>query len=417
MGGAFLTARLFGEPQHPDAARLSYARYAVSGIPYSEKRSLGRAPNIGQDNKVQNFSADQLREQIGLLLRHWGMPEDKLVTTAAVMVDADLSGIDSHGVSMLMNYDFLIHEHRINMQAETKVVSETPAIAVLDADGGLGHPVALEAMGLAARKARNVGIGAVAVFNSHHFGATGYYVRQAAAQGLIGMATTSARVLAVIPTGGSVPALSTNPIAFAAPSKRGEPLVLDMSTSTVAMNKVKTYALKEQDIPEGWVVDELGQPLTDSTVAFDYLRTRAEGGLVPLGGSTTESGGHKGYGLSLMVQILSAALSGAALPGGGTVDGDNIGHFFLAIDPELFNAGGKALDYTADLIDMMHSTSPVNPQAPVLVPGEPEARSREERAHSGIPMSELLLASIQEVCKRNDVPFLLETEPQQMAAH
>lgn len=359
---------------------------------------------------MQTFTAHQLRKQIEILLRHWGMAEDKLRTTAEVMVDADLSGIDSHGVSMLMNYDFLVGEGRLNMQAETKVVTETPAIAVLDADGGLGHPVALEAMELAARKAATVGIGAVAVYNSHHFGATGYYVRQVAAQGLIGLATTSARVLAIIPTGGSVPALSTNPIAFAAPSNRGEPLVLDMSTSTVAMNKVKTYALREQPIPEGWVVDELGQPITDSTLAFDYLLKRSEGGLVPLGGSTTESGGHKGYGLALMVQILSAALSGAALPGGGTKDGDNIGHFFLVIDPQLFSADGKALDYTADLVDMMHTIPPVDAQAPVLVPGEPEARSRQERAQSGVPMSDLLLASIQSVCTRNGVPFLLEAE-------
>lgn len=359
---------------------------------------------------MQNFSVDLLREQIELLLRHWGMPEEKVETTVSAMVDADLSGIDSHGISMLMNYDFLIKEDRMNMRARSRIVTETPAIAVLDADAGLGHPVAVEAMNLAVSKARNVGIGAVAVCNSHHFGATGYYVRQAAEQGFMGIATTTARVLAVIPTGGSAPALGTNPIAFAAPTRTGEPFVLDMSTSTVAMNKVKTYALREEPLPEGWVVDESGHALTDSTVAYDYLRARAEGGLVPLGGSTTQSGGHKGYGLSLMVQILSAALSGAALPGRGTENGDDIGHFFIAIDPNAFNAGGKALDYTADLIDMMHSIAPVDAGNPVLVAGEPEARSRKERARTGVPMPDLLLKSIQEVCTRNSVAFILQPE-------
>ncbi|GGG64806.1 malate dehydrogenase [Kocuria dechangensis] len=359
---------------------------------------------------MQHYPAERLRDQIGILLRQWGMPEEKIDTTTEAMVDADLSGIDSHGISMLMNYDSLMQQHRMDLQAPVRTVTETPAIAVLDAGGGLGHPVAVQAVDLAITKARALGIGAVAVRNSHHFGATGFYVRRAAEQGLIALATTTARVLSVIPTGGSAPGLSTNPIAFAAPTAEGEPFVLDMSTSTVAMNKVKAYALKEQDIPEGWVIDEAGRPVTDSAAAFAYLRDRPEGGLVPLGGSTPVSGGHKGYGLSLMVQILSAALSDAALPGRGTERGDNIGHFFLVIDPEVFNPGGGAAAYTAELIAMMRATPPVDPGTAVLVPGDPEAAARKVRQRKGVPVPGLLLEAIREVCERNDVPFLLQSE-------
>lgn len=363
---------------------------------------------------MKKFTGDQLREQIEVILRHWGMSEADIETTATVMVDTDLSGIDSHGISMLMTYDKLVQDERINTSAQSTIVRETPAIAVLDADRGLGHPVAVRAMKLAIEKAKSLGIGAVAVGNADHFGAAGYYVRLAAAQGLIGLATTSGKLVTVVPTGGAAPALMTNPIAFAAPSERGEPFVLDMATSAVALNKIKSYVSKEKDLPVGWVVDDEGQPITDSAAAYAYVRAPgAAGGLVPVGGSSADTGGHKGYGLSVMVQILSAALSNAALPGGARADGENIGNFFLALDPELFNPGAKAPRYVADLVDYLHGIAPIDAQSPVLVAGDLEASSRIERSRSGVPVPDLLLKSISEVCSRNGVPFLLEPQAAQ----
>jgi hypothetical protein len=149
------------------------------------------------------------------------------------------------------------------------------------------------------------------VRNSHHFGAAGYYARLAAAQGLVALITSSACTVLMVPTRGTVPLLGSNPIAFAAPMAGGAPFVLDMATSTVATNKVKVYELNNKPVPAGWVADEQGAPVTDAAEAMDVIFRRPGGGITPLGGAEV-TGGHKGYGLGLMVQVLSATLTGAA---------------------------------------------------------------------------------------------------------
>ena len=344
------------------------------------------------------------------MLAGWGMGDADIELAEPAVVYADISGIDSHGIATLLVYDPLIDDGAIDMTATVSTMRETPAIAVLDGGGGLGHPVGTRAMDLAVDKARALGIGAVAVANSRHFGATGYYVRRAAAAGLIGIATTSTRTPAVTPTGGGRPVLGTNPLAFAAPLPAGEPLVLDMSTSTVAMNKIKAYALRDKPLPPGWVLDGAGASVSDAAMAHRGLVAGALGGLAPLGGSGTLLGGHKGYGLSLMVQILSAALSGAALPTREPGERENVGHFFLAMDPEHFAPGGAAQDYTGELTELMHAVTPTDEGPPVLVPGEPEAATRAERIRDGIPLPDSLLVALRDLCERRGVEFVLATE-------
>src|SRR5690606_17558885 len=153
-------------------------------------------------------------------------------TTARLLVETDLRAIDSHGVSMLPMYEKMREQGTLNMQPRYQRVRETPVLALVDADGGLGHPVACEAMRLACDKAAACGIGVVGVRNSHHFGATGLYAEMAAERGLLGLVTSSTSVAGVIPTHGAEPLLGTNPIAFAAPAGRHAPFLLDMSTST-----------------------------------------------------------------------------------------------------------------------------------------------------------------------------------------
>jgi LDH2 family malate/lactate/ureidoglycolate dehydrogenase len=330
----------------------------------------------------------------------WGAPEDAARTTADVMVDTDLSGIDSHGVGMLHLYDRMQAEGELDLITQPKTVTDMPAFAVVDACHGLGHPVGIHAMTLAIEKARACGIGAVAVRNSHHFGAVGYYVRLAAAEGLLGMATTTTRTPVVAATGGTTPVLGTNPIAFAAPREGGEPLVVDISTSVVAMNKVKAYSNKGLDLPLGWLSDREGNPVTDATAGYRMLTTRG-GTLSPLGGPDPESGGHKGFGLSLLSHILSAALSNAAPPGHGG-ERDNIGHFFLAVDAELVNPGGLTPRNIDELLRSVQDGEPG-----VVVPGEPELRARAERGANGVPIPEALMTQITEVAGRAGVPVTM----------
>lgn len=325
---------------------------------------------------------------------------DAAAMTADSMVDTDLSGIDSHGVSMLMTYESLIAQGRMKLTARPQVVTDLPGFAVIDGNNGFGHPTGVAAIRLAIEKARANGIGAVAVRNSNHFGALGYYVRLAANEGLLAVGTTTTRTPVASATGGTAPILGANPIAFTSPRVDGEPLVVDISTSVVAMNKVKSYMLKGLDLPVGWLTDRNGNDVTDATQGYELLTSRGAT-ISVLGGTSPESGGHKGFGLSLMVQVLSGALSNAAAPGHGG-DTDNIGHFFLAIDPELVNPGGRTAQNVERLLQSIQHGEP-----DVILPGQPEERSRRERGELGIPLPDSLMTLIAEICARAGVALSL----------
>jgi LDH2 family malate/lactate/ureidoglycolate dehydrogenase len=233
---------------------------------------------------IVNIPAEQARAQIIAILTAWGMAEDQIRTTAEVMLATDLSGVDSHGISMLMDYDRSRTLGKLNVRAQPKVMRQTAVTALIDADAGLGHPAAVMGMELAISKAKQSGLAAVSVFNSHHFGAAGYYAALAPKQGLIGMVTSATRTIGVVPTRAAIPVLGTNPLAFAAPAGRNRPFLLDMATSTVASNKVRVFALQGKDVPAGWVLDGAGQPVLDASVATDTIFNDKNGGLTPLGG-------------------------------------------------------------------------------------------------------------------------------------
>jgi LDH2 family malate/lactate/ureidoglycolate dehydrogenase len=358
-----------------------------------------------------SFPAETCRAQILSVLTAWGMDPESVRVTAEVMVETDLSGVDSHGISMLMDYDESRAKGRLNLKARPRVVRESPVTALLDADAGLGHPASVMAMELAIRKAKAVGVGVVAVRNSHHFGAAGYYAAMASKAGLVGMVTSATRTIGVVPTRAAVPVLGTNPIAFAAPAKRNRAFLLDMATSMVAANKVRVYGLQGKKLPAGWVLDGKGSPVTDGNAGWDIIKNQPEGGLTPVGG-TPEMSSHKGYGLGMMVHILGGVLSGASFSPirvrtQRPQDPDNIGHFFMALDPTAFREEGAFESDLDDAIDVLHAAPPANPARPVLVPGDPEAESHARRLREGIPMPESLIAQLRGVCERAGVPFLL----------
>ena len=246
------------------------------------------------------------RKQLELILRSWGMEEATAVATAEIMSWADLHGIDTHGISMVPVYDQRRRGGKIDMTAKPTIAKETPVSALVDGGGGLGHANARRAMELAIEKAKTVGIGVAVVRNSAHFGACGFYALMAVEAGLIGMVTTSASGIQVAPTHGAQAKLGTDPIAFGAPGKPGEPFLLDMATTTVAAGKIRNKANENLPTPPGWLVTSEGKPSTDP-------REVSKGGfMTPLGGSP-EGSSHKGYGLSAMVNILSSALSGATM--------------------------------------------------------------------------------------------------------
>jgi LDH2 family malate/lactate/ureidoglycolate dehydrogenase len=361
---------------------------------------------------VRLCAAERVREQIASILACWGMDPELVRATAEVMVETDLAGVDSHGVSMLMDYESSKSKGKLNLKARPRIVKETPVTALIDAHAGLGHPAALMGMKLAIEKAKNMGVAVVSVFNSHHFGAAGYYAALAPREGLVGMVTSATRSIAVVPTRAAVPVLGTNPIAFAAPARRNRAFLLDMATSSVANNKIKVYELNGKRLPPGWVLDERGHPITEPREALEIVYSRKKGGgQTPLGG-TAEMSSHKGYGLALMAHILGGTLSGASFSPiraktQKPSDPDRLGHFFLAIDPKVVRPAGAFEEDLDAVIDVLHGTPPIDPAAPVLVPGDPEAEARERRLREGIPLPGALLEKLRAVCERSGVPFIL----------
>jgi len=343
------------------------------------------------------------RKQLELILRAWGMAEETAASTAEIMSWADLHGIDTHGISMVPPYDERRRAGRIDMRAQPTVARETPVSALIDGGGGLGHANARRAMELAIDKAKTTGIGVAAVRNSAHFGACGFYALMAVEAGLIGMVTTSASGIQVSPTFGAQARLGTDPIAFAAPGRPGEPFLLDMATTTVAAGKIRNKANEKLPTPPGWLVTAEGAPSTDP------LEVSKGGFMTPLGG-TPDGSSHKGYGLAAMVNILSSALSGAFMVTDPTraAKGGMIGHFMMAIDPGLFR---DAADFRADVAsfcDTLRATKPADPAKPVQVAGDPERRIAALRRASGIPVGAGLLAKVRDVARHSNAEWIMD---------
>ncbi len=359
-----------------------------------------------------NIQHERVHQQILNILHAWGMADDLAKTTAEAMVETDLLGVDSHGISMLMAYEQRKFEGKLNLKAKPTILHETPAMAVVDGQAGLGHPVSVFAMNLAVDKALKIGIGGVGVRNSHHFGATGVYARIASKRGVIGMVMSATRGITMVPTRGKIPVLGTNPIAFSAPAKRNRPFTLDMATTTSAANKVKVYDLNDKKLPAGWMMDSEGNTITDAHRGMEIMQDgKKSGGLTPVG-SAESTASYKGYGLAMMAHILGGTLNGGSFSPirektQGDKDPDNIGHFSLAIDPKAFRGAGEFENDLDDVIDVLHATPPLDPSRPVLVAGDPEAAERERRLKSGIPIPERLDKHIRDICGRCGAQYVL----------
>lgn len=377
--------------------------------------SDGDGTHTSEGHAEQRFTAASLRAQTAAILQAWGMPESAAHTTADLIVQTDLLGVESHGVSMLPQYEAMHASGRLHLAATPRVLRDGPATALLDGDAGLGHAVSAQAMQLAVDKARAIGIALVGVRNSHHFGAAGVYARIAQRQGLIGLVTSSAQGILLVPTRAAEPVLGTNPIAFAAPVPEGShnaAFVLDMATTTAAANRVKVKALRDQPVPAGWVVDGQGAPVTAPQAARAQVFDAPDGGLTPLGGSS-DGGSHKGYGLALLAQVLGGTLNGGSFAPlhrrtHGPGEPANVGHSFIAIDPRFFGEPGAFEQELDAILDVLHATRPADPALPVLVPGDPEAAQQAEREQRGIPLPHALARQIQDIAARTGTAGLLQ---------
>jgi L-2-hydroxycarboxylate dehydrogenase (NAD+) len=339
-------------------------------------------------------------------------PEDALIT-ADVLVQANLRGIDSHGVARLARYVNGLRSGVMLARPEVQVVTETPSTMALDAGAGLGQPVSHRAMKAAIDKAREVGCGFAAVRNSNHYGIAGYYAMMALEQDMIGLSTTNADVL-VVPTFGRDATYGTNPIALAVPAGEERPFVLDMATSTVPRGKLEVYHRQEKPMPPGWATDERGIPTTDAGRVLGNFVQRAGGGLLPLGGAGEELSGYKGYGLGMLVEILSAVLPGAAYltsvypkDAEGSPLPANLGHFFGAWRLDAFRPAAQFKADMDDLIRRLKGGRLAEGAERIYIHGEKEFEEADRRARQGISLGAKVEASLRQVAQDLGVAYSL----------
>ncbi|WDF56569.1 Ldh family oxidoreductase [Mucilaginibacter sp. KACC 22063] len=338
-----------------------------------------------------------------------GCNAEHATLTADVLLKADLRGIDSHGVARLSGYVRLWEKKRINANPDIKIVHETATTATIDGDAGLGLVVAPFAMKLAIKKAEQYGSGWVAVRNSNHFGIAGYHALMAVEKDMIGYALTNASPL-VAPTFSNERLLGTNPICYAFPAGKYPPLIVDMATSAAANGKLEIAQRKGIDVPEGWLQDKQGNTVTDPHAL------KSGGSLLPLG-SDREHGSHKGFGLSATVDILSGVLPGAGFgpwvpPFVAFLDplpnppGQGIGHFVGAMRVDGFR---PAEEFKADMdiwIERFKAAERINPDQPIIIPGEPELEAEHERKLNGIPLVDAVVNDLNELAERFGVERL-----------
>jgi LDH2 family malate/lactate/ureidoglycolate dehydrogenase len=323
--------------------------------------------------------AARLARQVAAIFERLGVGAEDAAVAAGILVQADLAGVDSHGVS---NYIQLLYEPGLRRgtiapRPSIEVVAETPISALVDGGGGLGLVVGARAMAIAIEKAKASGVGLVAVRNSRHYGAAGCYSRMAIAHDMIGLSLTNSDKL-VVPTFGRDSRIGTNPIAVAVPAGEEPPFLLDMATSTVPLGKIMLARRHGVPLPEGWAADEDGVPTTDAETAFRALR------LLPLGG-VHEQGSHKGYGLGVVVDILSGVLSGAGVAVGQGLGGQ-VGHFFGALRVDVLRPIDDFKAMMDEYLRALRATPTAPGQERVLYAGVPEHETERDRAANGIPL-------------------------------
>lgn len=330
---------------------------------------------------------------------------------ANVLLASDRMGIESHGVQRMNLYTYSLDIGRIKRGAEMEIVSETPVSAVIDAHDGMGQPTSVRAMQLAIDKARTSGIGMVTVKNSNHYGIAGYYTLMAAKQGMLGMSMTNTEAL-VVPTFGKKPMMGTNPIAVSMPGTP-HPFHLDMATSVVAAGKMEVYSKIGKQIPSGWLMNADGVSTNDPNEYYSIRANHEAGGLFTVGGEGELHGGHKGYGLSLLVELMCAVFSGGYTSNHvrEIQNVDRCCHFFLALDYGVF--GEKAAmekQFSRYLEDIRQSTL-ANGADRIYIHGDKAFANMEKAERCGVKVSDKTYGEIVEICRNLKIdfePYLVE---------
>lgn len=347
------------------------------------------------------YSKEHLEALTTSLCEAAGMSAGDARLFADALVDADLHGVSTHGLTRLSIYLRRIELGLIDPNAELKIERQRAGTLALDAGNGVGHVQAVKALDLLLPKAKENGIASATIRNSQHFGALSYYCNLAAKHDCILLATTNCEP-AMSPAGGADAFFGTNPIAASFPTGKGFPIKIDLSTSAIARGNIIAAAKKKQPIPLGWALDLDGNPTTDANKA--------------LLGTVLTMAGHKGYALALMVELFSSVLSGAAI--GSDIGSmyknldrkQDVGHFFCLLDIEAFMDRAEFISRIDSTIDRLKAGRKLAGVDEILVPGERSARKAEENSRLGIQIGPETMKELEDWCTRLNVSFTFREE-------
>ncbi len=347
------------------------------------------------------FDPTELRAFVRRALVALDVRDEDAALVAEILGASDMRGIESHGVARLERfYVDRIRDGFIDPRARETTMRETATSLAVDANNALGHPVGDRVMRRTIAKAAEAGCAIATVGHSNHYGIAGYYAMLALEHDMIGVSSTNAGRLAA-PTGGSDLMLGTNPFAYAIPAADGDAFVLDMATTTVALGKLEIAGRLGKPLQPGWAIDADGKMTLDPQAGM-------LGALLPLGGFGVENGGHKGFGLGLLADILCAVLGSGVMvpdmpPSTHVLDPGITSHFFAAIRIDAFRDVAAFKTDLSKLLNDMRASTPAPGYERVYVAGDPE-RSR-ERAHreTGIGLDPVVVASLESVAQKTGV--------------
>ena len=335
----------------------------------------------------------------------FGFTADEGKCISDVLLTADLYGIESHGMQRMVRYHKGIEKGLIHLDAKPEVVFETPVTAVIDGHSGMGQLVAAFAMDKAIEKAQTAGIGIVSVRESNHYGIAGYYAQMASSRGLIGFSCTNSEAI-MVPTFSRQAMIGSNPIAVAVPAEP-YPFLFDASTTVVTRGKLEMYNKMGKPLPEGWALDENGQPSQEAPRVLSNIVNKTGGGIMPLGGSNEVLGSHKGYGWGMVAELFSSILSMGVTSDSCCTFDDKTGicHGFAAIDPAAFGDAGQIKDHFSEYLESLRTSPHAEGAERIYTHGQKEVLAEADRRANGIPVNDGTMVELLDLCSYLNLDF------------
>ena len=353
--------------------------------------------------EYRQIETKKVRAYCEALFQTYGFTADESRIITDVLIRADLYGIESHGVQRLIRYHEEIESGMVDVQAQPAIVHETGISAVIDAHKAMGQLASVRGMRLAIEKAQAAGCGMVTVRNSNHYGIAGYYTGMAAEQDLMGICMTNSEAIGV-PTYGSQAMFGTNPIALAMPA---DPVNFsyDASTTVVPRGTLEVFIKNDRTLPDEWALDTSGKSSSNTGEILHNIIHKTGGGIAPLGGAGVLHGGHKGYGLGVIVELFTAVLCGGLTSNyvNITPGFNGMGHFFMAVDYGVFGGKAEIKAGMSKYLRELRESNKAEGESRIYTHGERSAEKMASRVNGAIPVNEKTLAEMKAIAKKQGV--------------